>query len=221
MNGASGMTGGSGRARQNFPDGSPNNEVEWPPSGPNGQRAATLRDKTMVLKIVLAVVAVVVALLIYAATRPNSFRVQRSTTINATPEKVFPFINDLRSWDAWSSDTGGNKTVQKIYSGPARGRGAAAEWNGSGRDGAAKMTIVESVAPSKVSVQVDWVKPFKAHNLNEFTFQARGEETEVEWSIQASNLYAMKVIGIFVDIPSEFGKHMESGLKNLKRVVEK
>jgi hypothetical protein len=96
-----------------------------------------------------------------------------------------------------------------------------AEWHGSGRAGAAKMMITESVVPSKVSVKVDWLKPFEAHNLNEFIIHAQGDETEVTWSIQASSLYPMKVIGIFVNMESEFGKHMESGLKNLKSAAEK
>jgi hypothetical protein len=74
--------------------------------------------------------------------------------------------------------------------------------------------------PSKVSVKVDWLKPFEAHNLNEFTIYAQGSEARVTWSIRASNLYAMKVIGIFVNVESAFGKHIESGLKNLKSVTE-
>lgn len=174
----------------------------------------------MILKIALSVLLVVVALLLFAATKPNSFRVQRSITIHASQEKVFSLINDLRSWDAWSEDNAGDGTVQKIYSGPVSGVGAAAEWNGSGRAGAAKMLITESVSPSKVSVEVDWLKPFVAHNLNEFTIQAQGDETQVTWTIQASNLYAMKLMGIFFNIQSQFGQHMESGLKNLKTAAE-
>ena len=146
---------------------------------------------------------------------------QRSITIHASQEEVFSLINDLHSWDAWSDDSGGGGTVPKTYTGPASGVGAAAEWNGSGRAGAAKMLITESVVPSKVSVQVDWIKPFRAHNLNEFTIHAQGDDTQVAWSIQASNLYAMKLIGIFVNIESQFGQHMESGLNNLKRAAEK
>jgi polyketide cyclase/dehydrase/lipid transport protein len=175
----------------------------------------------MVFKIAILVAVVIVALLVFAATKPNSFRVQRSIRIHASQEKVFPFINDLHRWEAWSADNGGDGTAQKIYSGPASGTGAAAEWNSSGRAGAAKMTITESVVASKVSVKVDWRKPFDAHNLNEFTIQAQGDEAEVTWSIQASALYLMKVIGIFVNMESEFGKHMESGLKNLKDAAEK
>jgi hypothetical protein len=177
-------------------------------------------ERTMILKIALSVLLVVVALLLFAATKPNSFRVQRSITIHASQEKVFSLINDLRSWDAWSEHNAGDGTVQKIYSGPASGVGAAAEWNGSGRAGTAKMLITESVAPSKVSVKVDWLKPFVAHNLNEFTIQAQGDETQVTWTIQASNLYAMKLMGIFFNIQSQFGQHMQSGLKNLKTAAE-
>jgi hypothetical protein len=177
--------------------------------------------KTMVLRIALSVAAVIVALLVFAATKPGSFRVQRSITIHASQEKVFSLINDLRSWDAWSGDGGADGTVQKIYSGPSSGEHAAAEWHGSGRAGAAKMMITESVVPSKVAVQVDWVRPFEAHNLNEFTIHGLGEETEVTWSIQASNLYAMKLVGVFMSMESVFGKHMESGLQNLKRAAEK
>ena len=174
----------------------------------------------MVFKITLFISVVIVALLVIAATKPNSFRVERSITIHASPERVFSFINDLHSWEAWSGDAAGERTVQKIYSGPASGTGAMAEWQGSGRAGAAKMIITESVVPSKVSVKVDWLKPFKAHNLNEFTIYTQGGETKVAWSIQASNLYPMKVIGIFVNMESAFGKHMESALENLKRVAE-
>jgi hypothetical protein len=184
-------------------------------------QVAAGRSKTMLFKIALSVLLVIVALLLFAAIKPNSFRVQRSITIHASQEEVFSLINDLHSWDAWSDDSGGGGTVPKTYTGPASGVGAAAEWNGSGRAGVAKMLITESVVPSKVSVQVDWIKPFRAHNLNEFTIHAQGDNTQVAWSIQASNLYAMKLIGIFVNIESQFGQHMESGLNNLKRAAEK
>ena len=80
----------------------------------------------MVFKIALSILVVIVALLVFAATRPNSFRVQRSITIHASQEKVFSLINDLHSWEAWSADNEGDGTVQKIYSGPASGTHAVA-----------------------------------------------------------------------------------------------
>ena len=111
--------------------------------------------------------------------------------------------------------------MQKTYSGPVAGTGATAEWSGTGRAGTAKMTITESVSPRKVSVQVDWRKPFQAHNRNEFLIHSQGDQTEVAWTIDASNLYPMKVMGIFINIQSEFAKHMDASLKNLKTTAEK
>lgn len=56
-----------------------------------------------VIGIVVAVVAVLIAAaLIFAATKPDTFRVQRSTDIEASPERIFALVNDLPSHGAWS-----------------------------------------------------------------------------------------------------------------------
>ena len=50
------------------------------------------------IKIIAILFAILVAaILVYAATRPDSFRIERSATIKAAPEKVFPLINDFHS----------------------------------------------------------------------------------------------------------------------------
>ena len=46
----------------------------------------------MLNTIVLIIVAVIAVLLIYASTRPDTFTVDRSITIQASPEKVFPVM---------------------------------------------------------------------------------------------------------------------------------
>jgi hypothetical protein len=51
----------------------------------------------MLHSIGIAVVVAIVALLAYAATRPDTFRLQRSTSIKAPPEKIFPLINDFHN----------------------------------------------------------------------------------------------------------------------------
>jgi len=47
--------------------------------------------------IAIAAVVAVIAILVYAATRPDAFRVQRSASIRARPEAIFPLINDFAS----------------------------------------------------------------------------------------------------------------------------
>jgi uncharacterized protein YndB with AHSA1/START domain len=182
----------------------------------------------MVLKILITAAVFVVAILIFAATRPNTFRVERTVTIHASPEKIFAMINDLRAWESWAPDDRKDPTMKTSYSGSARGLGAASAWDSKGRGGVGHMQILESAPSSRVAVMVDFVRPFEAHNLNEFKLepdtagtQAPGPATRVTWRIQASNLYAMKLVGVFFNIPREFGKHIDTGLNNMKVLAEK
>jgi hypothetical protein len=52
--------------------------------------------------IAIIVVVLLAALLIYAATKPDTFRAQRATSIKAPPEKIFPLLNDFPSHGSWS-----------------------------------------------------------------------------------------------------------------------
>jgi len=107
----------------------------------------------MLLRIVFVAVALIAALLIYAATKPNTFRVQRSTVINASPEKVFPLINDFHNWPRWAPQDKEDSTMTRTYSGAPNGTGAVSEWKGSGSTGQGRMTITESQAPARISVR--------------------------------------------------------------------
>jgi uncharacterized protein YndB with AHSA1/START domain len=175
----------------------------------------------MILKILIVVAALIVAILIFAATKPNTFHVQGSIVIHAPAEKIFPLIDDLRAWERWEPEDRKDATMKKTFSGPASGTGAAEEWDSTGQGGKGSMAITESVPNSRVAIKVDFVKPFEAHNLNEFRLEPEAGGTKVTWSIQASNLYAMKLVGVFFNVQRQFGKHVETGLSNLKSVAEK
>ena len=48
------------------------------------------------------VVILVLAVLAYAASRPDEFRIERRARINATPDKIFARLNDFKRWSVWS-----------------------------------------------------------------------------------------------------------------------
>ena len=56
----------------------------------------------MIKAVAIVVVLLIAGVLVFAAFRPDSFRVQRSASIKAPPERIYPFINDLKLWSAWS-----------------------------------------------------------------------------------------------------------------------
>jgi hypothetical protein len=68
---------------------------------------------------------------------------------------------------------------------------------------------------------VDFVKPFTAPNLNQFTLEPAGSSTKVTWAIEGSSIYMAKMMSLFVNLDRAMGKHFEAGLNNLRMVAEK
>jgi hypothetical protein len=175
----------------------------------------------MILRILLVAAVLVAAILVFAFTKPDSFRVQRSLSINAPPEKIFALINDFHSWSLWAPQDREDPSMQRTYSGSERGTAAVSDWTSTGSAGQGRMSIVESVPPTKVLVKVDFTKPFSAHNTNEFTLEQDGALTKVTWTSQGTNLYIMKLVSIFVSMDKLMGKHFATGLHNVKTLAEK
>jgi uncharacterized protein YndB with AHSA1/START domain len=174
----------------------------------------------LILKIATVLILVVVCILLFAATRPSTFRVQRSLLIAAPRGKIFVFINDFHRWPQWAPQDREDASMKRTYSGAENGAGAVSEWRGKGSTGSGRMEITESSAPARIKVQTMFVKPFEARNLNEFTLEAEGSETRVTWSMEGSNLYFMKLMGLFTNMDRLMGRHFEAGLRNLKHVAE-
>ena len=175
-----------------------------------------------IVGIVIIVILVVVAgILIYAATKPNDFRVQRSLAIKASPEKIYAQIADLKAWQAWSPYEKKDPGMKRTLSGAPNGKGAVYEWDGNKNVGAGRMEIIEATAPSKVGIKLDFLKPFEGHNIAEFTMLPSGDTTNVTWAMYGPSPFMMKVMGTFMNMDRMIGDDFAVGLANLKAVAEK
>jgi len=173
------------------------------------------------LKIIAGIIVLLVAgLLAYAATRPDSFRVQRTASIKAPPEKIFALINDLKGWPAWSPYEKKDPAMKRTLSGAATGTGAIYEWQGNKEVGKGKMEIADTTSPSKVVIKLDFLEPFEAHNIAEFDLQGKGESTDVTWAIYGPSPFITKLMSVFFDMDKMIGRDFEVGLANLKAVAE-
>ena len=103
---------------------------------------------TVLVVIAAIVVLAIVIILILAASKPNTFRLERSTTIKAPPEKIFPFINDFRRWTAWSPWEKLDADLKRDYGGADSGKGATYAWQGK-KAGSGRMEIIEATPSSR------------------------------------------------------------------------
>lgn len=174
----------------------------------------------MILRSLIIVAVLIAAVLAFAATRPNTFLIERSLRIKAPPEKIFVLINNFHEWTRWAPQDTEDSSMKRTFSGPESGIGAISDWTSTGSAGQGRMLITESVTLHRISVDVDWVKPFKAHNVNVFSLEPDGASTHATWTMRGTNVYVMKVMSLFMNMDRMMGKHFETGLENLKRAAE-
>jgi len=168
-----------------------------------------------------AIVVAVAVVLVYATTRPDVFRIARSTTIQAPPEKVFPLINDYRQWPTWSPYENKDPQMKRTYGAITSGKGATYAWEGDSNVGAGNMIIAGSSPPSQVLIKLTMLKPIEAHNDVTFTLEPQDGATSVTWEMQGFVPYLAKVMHIFIDVDKMVGNDFEAGLTKLKAVAER
>ena len=175
-----------------------------------------------IIAIIAVVLAIAIAIvLVLAATKPNTFSVQRGATMKAPPEKIFSLINDFHQWGKWSPWENRDPAMTRSFSGAESGRGAVYAWEGNKNVGSGRMEILDASTPSKITIKLDFLKPFEAHNTAEFTMLPQGDATSVNWIMHGPAPFLSKMMQVFMSMDKMIGKDFEAGLANLKGIAEK
>jgi hypothetical protein len=175
---------------------------------------------------IIAIIAVILAIaiavvLILAATKPDTLRVQRATSIRAPADKIFPMINDFHQWRGWSPYEDRDPALKRTYEGPDSGKGAVYAWDGNKNVGSGRMEILETSVPSKITIKLDFFKPFEGHNTAEFTMLPQGDVTNLTWTMHGPAVFMSKLMQVFINLDHMIGRDFEVGLANLKKLAEK
>lgn len=175
----------------------------------------------ILLMIAGLIVIALVAVLVIASRKPDTFRIERSATINASPETIFALINDFHQWRSWSPWEARDPALKRTYSGAASGKGAVYAWEGNRNVGSGRMEIIESAAPSKIVIKLDFIKPFEGHNIAEFTVTGGANATLVNWAMTGPSIFFSKVMQVFMSFDRMIGRDFETGLANLNELAAK
>lgn len=192
---------------------------------PSSSPAAASSNKTSPWHLLgltlLVLLAFVSGFLTAAAVQSNKFQVQRSTLIAASPEQVFPHVNDLHKWDAWSPWAKKDPNAVNSFEGPDAGVGAKFKWSGNGDVGEGQMTITGSTPGELVQINLEFKKPFEGSNDVEFLFRPEGDQTRVIWTMSGVQTnFIGKVMCLILNMDKMVGGDFEKGLASMKSVVE-
>lgn len=175
-----------------------------------------------ILAIILGLIVIaIIAILAIAATKPGSFTVQRSADVDAAPDAIFALVNDFRQWREWSPYEAKDPELKRTLSGADAGQGSVYEWSGNNNVGTGRMEITDATAPNKVVIKLDFMKPFEAHNIAEFTMEPQGATSRVTWAMRGPAPFITKVMQTVMNFDKMIGKDFEQGLANLKAIAER
>ncbi len=169
----------------------------------------------------VAVVALLAVGLLAVLLQPGAYRVERSATVAAPPERVASLVRDFRQWDGWSPWAKLDPQMQVTYGGAAEGAGATYSWKGNDEVGEGRMTMLESDA-QHVAIDLEFLKPFPSRSRNEFRFTPEGAGTKVDWIMTGELDFLGKAFGLVMGgMDRAIGKDFEKGLAQLKALAEK
>jgi len=176
------------------------------------------------IAIIAALLAIAILIvLVLASTKPDSFSVQRSVTVRAPAEKIFPLISNFHQWASWSPWENKDPAMKRSYSGSESGKGAVYAWDGNKNVGSGRMEIIDASSPSKIAIKLDFFKPFEGHNTAEFSLRPEdgGTATNITWLMHGPAPFMHRLMQVFMDFDKMIGKDFEAGLAKLKSLAEK
>src|SRR5262249_13602203 len=145
---------------------------------------------------------------------------ERSAVIAAPPERIFAPVNDFHTWPEWSPWEKVDPKMKRTFAGAPAGAGATYAWAGDANVGEGRMGILNTDAPSGISIQLEFQKPFAATNPANFTFVPTLSGTKVTWAMDGPKNFFTKALYMVVNVDKMVGDKFEEGLANLKTIAE-
>ncbi len=176
----------------------------------------------MAKKIIMIFIAIIAGLFVYAGFQPATYTISRSVHINATVDKVFPYLNNPSLSDDWAPWKAEDPQMTIKHEGPSEGVDAKSVWQSPGKMGHGSATIVAVQPMQKVDIKIQYTKPMVMEQDSEYIIEPATENSvNVTWKVHGTQNIMARVISLFMDMDKMVGGMFEKGLANLKTVAEK
>jgi hypothetical protein len=167
----------------------------------------------------IVLIAIVAAFLFWVWRKPDDFSISRQTSINALPQDIFGWINNLKRYNEWNPWAASDPTSVTTYNDIEEGPGASCSWSGK-KTGQGSMTISDQKQPNEVNMALHFKKPFEARNVANYTITEGNGVTVVVWTMSGKSAFSHKLMQTFFSMDKMVGNEFEKGLATLKAMVE-
>ncbi|MDB5012077.1 MAG: hypothetical protein JWQ25_279 [Daejeonella sp.] len=177
----------------------------------------------IIVKILLVIVSIIILLLVIALFTKKEYALEREITINKPKREVFEYIKLLKNQANYSKWVMMDPQMKKEYNGTDGTVGFRYAWDSNNKDvGKGEQTIKNITDGEKVDYSIHFIRPFEGQAAAYMTTTALSpNETKVKWGFSSKMAWPMNIMLLFMNFENMLGKDLETGLKNLKNVLEK
>jgi hypothetical protein len=168
------------------------------------------------------IIGILVLIAILGMIAPKDFKMERSIVINKSRAEVFDYIRSLKNQDNWSVWGQMDPNMKKEYSGTDCTVGFVSAWEGNKKVGKGEQEIKKVTEGERMDFEIRFQKPFKVTNDSFIQLETVGNnQTKVRWGFTGKTAFPMNIFHLFMNMEKLIGKDFETGLSNLKNILEK
>ena len=172
----------------------------------------------MLKKIIVAIVVVLVLFLGYVSTRDGKFIYERSGVINASADKIFPYLSKFKLGSQWSPYEKGIE-MPKSYFGNEGEVGSGMDF-GPSDSGSGRLEIIEIVHNQMVKLNLKMTAPIAADNVVTYRLIPEGSATRFSWTMEGDGGFMGKLMTTLIDCEKMVADQFTTGINNLKALIE-
>jgi uncharacterized protein YndB with AHSA1/START domain len=176
-----------------------------------------------ILKTILIAVGILIAIpLIVSLFVKKDYEVEREITIDKPKEEVFDYVKLLKNQDNYSKWATMDPDMKKTYSGTDGTVGFVSAWDSDNKDvGKGEQEIKKITEGERIDFELRFFEPFESTEPAYMTTESISEnQTKVKWGFNGHMDYPMNIMMLFMDFETMIGDDLDTGLKNLKSVLE-
>ncbi|MEO4006762.1 SRPBCC family protein [Flavobacterium sp. CAU 1735] len=177
----------------------------------------------IIKNIILFFLAVIVLLLVAGLFVKKDYAIEREIVINKPKAEVFDYIKHIKNQDNYSVWNRKDPAMKREYKGNDGEVGFVYAWESTNKEvGKGEQEIVRIVDGDRVDMKLRFKEPMEADDDAYMITEAVSEnQTKVKWGFKGSINYPMNLLLLFMDMEKELGGALDTGLKDMKTLLEK
>ncbi|MEO0470983.1 MAG: SRPBCC family protein [Bacteroidota bacterium] len=171
--------------------------------------------------ILYVVIGLVLVATLYGLLGPKEIRMERSTTIEASAENIFPHLVSMKNQWNWSPWAELDPNMKRTYSGKEGEVGSISHWEGNDDIGIGEQELVAVEDMKRVETQLRFLAPFESQADAFLTVEPdEGGKSKVTWGFATETPFPENVMMALIGMESQLASDYDKGLGKLKALVE-